>query len=83
MDRFDQAGGVFPAGTGSAARLDPFVSSVRVAEDSVLAAGRPKPRRGYGLLKGRRTRFQQKRKTGRLTAATPVHRGEREIIARN
>lgn len=83
MDRFDQAGGAHPAGTGSAARLDPCVSSFRAPPACVLAAGRPKPRRGYGLLKGRRTRFQQKRRTGRLTASTPVHRGEREIIARN
>lgn len=82
MDRFDQAGGALPAGTGSAARLDPDFLS-RAASAAVLASGRPKPRRGYGFLKGRRTRFQQKRRTGRLTAATPVHRGEREIIARN
>lgn len=48
-----------------------------------LEIGRPRPRRGKGLLKGRRTRFQMKRRTGALTAETPVHREEREIIARN
>ena len=48
-----------------------------------LEIGRPRPRRGKGLLKGRRTRFQAKRRTGELTAETPVHQGEREIIARN
>lgn len=48
-----------------------------------LEIGRPRARRGKGLLKGRRTRFQAKRRTGQLTAETPVHRDEREIIARN
>lgn len=49
----------------------------------LVEALRPRPRRGKSFLKGRRTRFQQKRTTGRLTAETPVVRGEREIIARN
>jgi hypothetical protein len=48
-----------------------------------LAIGRPRARRLHSLLKGRRTRFQAKRRTGKLTAETPVHRDEREIIARN
>lgn len=48
-----------------------------------LAIGRPRARRRYALLKGRRTRFQTKRRTGKLTAETPVHRDEREIIARD
>ncbi|GLK67711.1 DUF6101 family protein [Hansschlegelia plantiphila] len=48
-----------------------------------LEVGRPRARRRHSLLKGRRTRFQAKRKTGELTAETPVHRDEREIIARN
>jgi hypothetical protein len=48
-----------------------------------LAVGRPKPRRGRGLLKGRRTRFQTKRRTGALQPDAAVHAGEREIIARN
>lgn len=54
-----------------------------VARLGALEIGRPRPRRGKGLLKGRRTRFQAKRKTGSLTAETAVHRDEREIIARN
>ncbi|PZQ16185.1 MAG: hypothetical protein DI565_10370 [Ancylobacter novellus] len=53
------------------------------ARIGALEVGRPRPRRGKGFLKGRRTRFQAKRRTGRLTAETPVHRDEREIIARN
>lgn len=53
------------------------------ARIGALEVGRPRPRRGKGLLKGRRTRFQAKRRTGKLTAETPVHRGEREIIARD
>jgi hypothetical protein len=48
-----------------------------------LEVSRPRPRRGRGFLKGRRTRFQAKRSVGRLTDETPVRRGEREIIARN
>lgn len=58
----------------------------RSAEHARLGAleiGRVKPRRGRGFLKGRRTRFQAKRRTAKLTASTPVYRGEREIIARN
>lgn len=48
-----------------------------------LTVGRPRARRRHSLLKGRRTRFQAKRRTGKLTAETPVHAGEREIIARD
>jgi hypothetical protein len=53
------------------------------ARIGALEVGRPLARRGRGFLKGRRTRFQAKRRTGELTADTPVHAGEREIIARN
>lgn len=53
------------------------------ARIGALEVGRPLARRGRGFLKGRRTRFQAKRRTGKLTAETPVHAGEREIIARN
>lgn len=53
------------------------------ARIGALEVSRPKPRRGRGFLKGRRTRFQAKRRTGELTPETAVHRGEREIIARN
>jgi hypothetical protein len=34
-------------------------------------------------LKNRRPSIVMRRAPGKLTAATPVHRGEREIIARN
>jgi len=45
---------------------------------------RPRPRRRRrSALKRRRPSILLRRKPGRLTAATPVHRGEREIIARN
>lgn len=53
------------------------------ARIGALEVGRPRPRRGKGLLKGRRTRFQAKRQTGRLVAGMTVYRGEREIIARD
>jgi hypothetical protein len=53
------------------------------ASPGFILLGRPRARRGRGFLKGRRTRFQAKRRTGALTPQTPVHRGEREIIARD
>lgn len=53
------------------------------ARIGALEVGRPRPRRGKGFLKGRRTRFQAKRRTGKLVAGMTVHRGEREIIARD
>ncbi len=59
------------------------VDREEASERAELSSGRPRPRRGYSMLKGRRTRFQARRRTGRLTPETPVHRGEREIIARN
>jgi len=40
-------------------------------------------RRRRRALKRRRPSLPLRRRTGRLTAATPVYRGEREIIARN
>jgi Family of unknown function (DUF6101) len=43
---------------------------------------RPRRRR-RGALKRRRPTILMRRKPGRLSEATPVHRGEREIIARN
>lgn len=48
-----------------------------------LEVGKVRPRRGRGFLKGRRGKLQAKRRTGRITETTPVHREEREIIARN
>jgi Family of unknown function (DUF6101) len=45
---------------------------------------RPRPRRRRrSVLKRRRPTMPMRRARGALTAATPVHRGEREIIARN
>lgn len=45
---------------------------------------RPKPRRRrHSALKKRRPSMLMRRARGTLTDATPVHRGEREIIARN
>jgi Family of unknown function (DUF6101) len=57
---------------------EPFarVGGVRVE------AVRPRRRR-RSALKRRRPTILMRRKPGRLSAATPVHRGEREIIARD
>jgi hypothetical protein len=43
---------------------------------------RPRRRR-RSALKRRRPTILLRRRTGKLTETTPVHRGEREIIARN
>jgi hypothetical protein len=43
---------------------------------------RPRRRR-RSALKRRRPTMPLRRQAGKLTDATPVHRGEREIIARN
>jgi hypothetical protein len=49
-----------------------------------LRIGRVRPRRRRrSALKRRRPSISFRRATGRITDATPVHRGEREIIARN
>ena len=40
-------------------------------------------RRRRNAIKRRRPSMPLRRRMGRLTDATPVHRGEREIIARN
>jgi hypothetical protein len=47
-----------------------------------LASPSPRRRR-RSALKNRRPRILMRGKAGRVTAATPVHRAEREIIARN
>jgi Family of unknown function (DUF6101) len=47
-----------------------------------VEALRPRRRR-RSALKRRRPSILMRRKPGRLSEATPVHRGEREIIARN
>jgi hypothetical protein len=49
-----------------------------------LRIGQVRPRRRRrGPLRKRRPSILLRRARGKLTAATPVHRGEREIIARN
>lgn len=49
-----------------------------------MRIARPRPRRRRrSALKRRRPTIQMRRARGCLTAATPIHRGEREIIARN
>jgi hypothetical protein len=48
-----------------------------------IQAGRPRPRRRRRSgLKGRRPTILLRRMVGRMSDASPVHRGEREIIAR-
>lgn len=47
-----------------------------------IARSRPRRRR-HSALKRRRPSMPLRRRTGQLTDATPVHRAEREIIARN
>jgi len=49
-----------------------------------LCIERPRPRRRRrSVLKKRRPAILMRRGSGKITRATPVHRGEREIIARN
>lgn len=49
-----------------------------------LRIARPRPRRRRrSALKRRRPSILMRRLPGKLSAAAPVHRGEREIIARN
>ena len=57
---------------------EPFARMGGVRIDAV----RPRRRR-RSALKRRRASMPLRRMTGKLTDATPVHRGEREIIARN
>jgi hypothetical protein len=47
-----------------------------------IADSRPRRRR-RSALKRRRASLPLRRRTGKITEATPVYRGEREIIARN
>ncbi len=57
---------------------EPFVRLGR------LRVERPRPRRRRRTaLKFRRPSISMRRAPGKITAVTPVHRGEREIIARN
>lgn len=49
-----------------------------------VRVARPRPRRRRrSALKKRRPSLLMRRAPGKLTGTTPVHRGEREIIARN
>ncbi len=50
--------------------------------DVQIDASHPR-RRGHSALKSRRATMPLRRRTGQITEATPVYRGEREIIARN
>ncbi|HZP71033.1 MAG TPA: DUF6101 family protein [Pseudolabrys sp.] len=55
-----------------------------VAQLGPLCVERPRPRRRRrSVLKKRRPSILMLRGVGKITGATPVHRGEREIIARN
>jgi uncharacterized protein DUF6101 len=59
-------------------------ASVSIAHLGQLHIERPRPRRRRrSALKARRPSILLRRGFGRITEATPVHRGEREIIARN
>ena len=61
----------------------PAASSAN-AQLGSLHIERPRPRRRRrSILKKRRPSILMRRGSGKLTRATPVHRGEREIIARN
>ena len=58
--------------------------SVSIAHPGQLHTGRPRPRRRRrSALKARRPSILLRRGFDKITRATPVHRGEREIIARN
>lgn len=63
---------------GEGSFREPFarIGAVRVAESV-------QRRRRHTAIKTRRPRILVRRKLGRLSAACVVHRGEREIIARN
>ena len=60
---------------------DSVTGSAKLAH---LRIERPRPRRRRrSILKKRRPSILMRRGFGKITRATPVHRGEREIIARN
>jgi len=65
------------------AELDP-TSRAANAQLGELHMERPRPRRRRrSALKARRPAILLRRTRGKVTLRTPVHRGEREIIARN
>ena len=59
-------------------------SAIAIAQIDGLHIERPRPRRRRrSALKARRPSVPLRRATGKITNATPIHRDEREIIARN
>jgi uncharacterized protein DUF6101 len=61
-----------------------LADSVTGSANPHLRIERPRPRRRRrSTLKKRRPSILMRRGSGKITRATPVHRGEREIIARN
>ena len=73
------AGPAFAGAEDDGALREPFARHGRRAHRA-----RPRPRRRrHNAIKRRRPSMPLRRKAGKLTDATPVHRGEREIIARN
>jgi hypothetical protein len=59
-------------------------STIARAQIDGLHIERPRPRRRRrSALKARRPSIPLRRATGKITNATPIHRDEREIIARN
>ena len=66
------------------AREHTHTANARLGQIGSLCIGRPRPRRRRrSTLKKRRPTILLRRGRGKITRATPVHRGEREIIARN
>lgn len=59
-------------------------SQIASAQLGKLHVERPRPRRrSRSALKARRPKILLRRACGKVTRTAPVHRGEREIIARN
>jgi hypothetical protein len=53
-------------------------------EDESKTAGEPAPRRRrHNIIRHRRPKFLVRRKAGHDITSRAIHRGEREIIARN
>ena len=74
--------GAGSAFAGRRGRRRPCASRSRASARCVSNASRPRRRR-HNAIKRRRPSMPLRRRAGKLTDATPVHRGEREIIARN
>jgi Family of unknown function (DUF6101) len=66
------------------AEQDTSAANARLGNVGQVRMERPRPRRRRrSALKKRRPSILLRRGRGKITRATPVHRGEREIIARN